>query len=539
VRTLIRALIGLLVFSALLPSNTQIGAVSPGQRQFLRVYASPATLAACCRPDVVPIQDMDAYTLAVANAEGMQSLRNSGIAFQAMLALSPGHAYYLARCMSPDCVIRTRAGVTETAEVEPNVLLLSLPVGRPPQLARDSRLVRLLPDRPAPAHPAIPDELAGTAALKPDPEILAVAAQVSTEQFRDHIAGLQGFETRYYDTAGCRSAAEYIYNAFRSYGLSARYQNFPANGIVTRNVLAVQPGKSDSASILVLSAHYDSYSYDMRTNAPGADDNASGVSAVLEAARILSKYRFDFTIHYAAFGAEEIGLDGSRVYADDARLHNRRILADLNLDMVAYADQLPEDLDVVSNPPSRWLGNLFAAVTRTYAKLPSLHLVRSSWPYSDHAPFWAQRYPALTAIEDIDAPNPYYHTPSDTLDKLDIGLGSQCAKALTASAALIAQLYDPALPRPPRALQATVVEDTNARRVSLSWKPRVGKILGYNVYRSHSSHRGFVRLNRTPRQSTYFSDMHASTNMPNFYVVTTVRADGAESHHSNEANDIQ
>jgi hypothetical protein len=103
------------------------------------------------------------------------------------------------------------------------------------------------------------------------------------------------------------------------------------------DVVAIQKGTADPERVIVLTGHIDSRVTDpmnATADAPGADDDASGVAAVIEAARILSRYKFPATIVYGVLSGEEQGLYGGKVLADYAKAQGWRVEADLNNDIV-------------------------------------------------------------------------------------------------------------------------------------------------------------------------------------------------------------
>jgi Zn-dependent M28 family amino/carboxypeptidase len=103
------------------------------------------------------------------------------------------------------------------------------------------------------------------------------------------------------------------------------------------DVVAIQRGTSDPDRVVVITGHLDSRNSDtmnVTKEAPGANDDASGVAALMEAARVLSKHKFAATIVYSADSGEEQGLDGGKVIADYAKAHGWRVEADLNNDIV-------------------------------------------------------------------------------------------------------------------------------------------------------------------------------------------------------------
>ena len=103
------------------------------------------------------------------------------------------------------------------------------------------------------------------------------------------------------------------------------------------DVVAIQRGTTDPERVIVLTGHIDSRVTDVMNataDAPGADDDASGVATVIEAARILSRYKFPATLVYGVLSGEEQGLYGGKVLADYAKEQGWRVEADLNNDIV-------------------------------------------------------------------------------------------------------------------------------------------------------------------------------------------------------------
>jgi len=152
----------------------------------------------------------------------------------------------------------------------------------------------------------------------------------------------------------------------------------------------------------------------MADPAPGADDNATGIGAMIETARALSGTSFDFDIYYVAFQAEELGLIGSAAFADSVVSDGdpQEIFAVLNMDMLGYnADQ--DQLDVVTNRSSEWFADWIVDTATEF--LPDLPVEKRVIVFgrSDHASFWSVGIDAILLFEDIDLPYPEYHTFQD------------------------------------------------------------------------------------------------------------------------------
>jgi Zn-dependent M28 family amino/carboxypeptidase len=122
----------------------------------------------------------------------------------------------------------------------------------------------------------------------------------------------------------------------------------------SNNLIARLPGASRPEEVFIICAHYDSTSQNPYNWAPGADDNASGTAAVLTAARVLANFRFDRTIEFCLFTAEELGLLGSQEYAAECRDAGKKIVGVINLDMLIHPTDdrqpsLPLDCDILTD----------------------------------------------------------------------------------------------------------------------------------------------------------------------------------------------
>lgn len=196
----------------------------------------------------------------------------------------------------------------------------------------------------------------------------------------------------------------------------------------------------------ILCAHYDSFSNDPYNNAPGADDNASGVAALLLAAKYLTQKEFNATIKFVCFAGEEQWMKGSQAYVKEMYDQGAQIMAAINLDMIAWCgENVPDDLEITCNTGSHWLAEYLQWVNEKY-KLATVEVIinDSAW-WGDHSSFWDYRYPAIDVFES-DKPwsgsefNPNYHTTQDTLDELDLNFALKNTKVCVAT---ICELADP------------------------------------------------------------------------------------------------
>jgi hypothetical protein len=190
------------------------------------------------------------------------------------------------------------------------------------------------------------------------------------------------------------------------------------------NVEAVQTGTVYPDSYVIICGHFDSVSDQPMQSAPGADDNATGTTAVLTAAEILSNHAFEYSIRYVCFSGEEQGLVGSFHYSSWARLNDVDIVGVLNFDMLGYWESgVDKDLEIETNRASRWLAEAVINAAELYTDTAyELHIDDWAW-WGDHWYFWRTGYAAVNHEEawdwlDPDF-NPYYHTTNDRLEHLD------------------------------------------------------------------------------------------------------------------------
>jgi Zn-dependent M28 family amino/carboxypeptidase len=273
--------------------------------------------------------------------------------------------------------------------------------------------------------------------------------------------------------------------------------------------------------------------------APGADDNASGTAAVMEAARILANQSFDFTVKFICFSAEEWGLYGSQDYAVEARQRGEDIVAVINLDMIAYTDSIPEDLDIIGNQSSEWLADRFFSTAVAYTTLDIYKIINPSFNRSDHSSFWDSGYSAILGIEDAFISNPYYHRTSDTIDTLNLDFITEVAKASLATAADLAQPVSS--PQTPTGItsRSQVISSlfSSIKTAFLDWDTNQDPVIGYNIYRTTASHSDYQRLNSSPLVQTYYMDENLDADTPYYYVVTSVDSLDNESNYSKEVVD--
>lgn len=224
-----------------------------------------------------------------------------------------------------------------------------------------------------------------------------------------------------------------LQSRFESLGLPVRLQRSEDVGLELINVVAELPGTTRPEEIILVGAHFDAYYQ-------GADDNASGVAALLELARVLSSHRFERTVRFVGFDMEELGLAGSTHYVNTSR--GEHLVAALVFDSIGYYDStagsqqtlpgLPSPsegdfLAVIGNDSSRHLATELHELNTRLGLMKTVTLLTpgegaspltGNLMRSDHTPFWLTGGKALFLTDTANFRNPHYHQETDVPETL-------------------------------------------------------------------------------------------------------------------------
>jgi acetylornithine deacetylase/succinyl-diaminopimelate desuccinylase-like protein len=297
--------------------------------------------------------------------------------------------------------------------------------------------------------------------------VAELVAEVSQASVTAHIAALEGERS----TAPAQAAAAaYIAGQLAGWGYLVTTQPVGAS----ENLIATLEGGVHPDQVFVLGAHFDTVS-----GSPGADDNASGVAAVLEVARVLVSQPLDSTVHLLFFALEEVGILGSAAYAAALAAADVDVVGMISLDLIGYTcatpgcqmliPDIPGCLDsqvestvgdfigLAANTASIPLMDAFLANAAAYVPALAIETVTvagtgTCFPAtrrSDHKSFWDEGYPALVLSDGAEARNPNYHQPSDTLSTLDLPFATDVTRAVLAHVAATAMVSAPAVPALP------------------------------------------------------------------------------------------
>lgn len=244
-------------------------------------------------------------------------------------------------------------------------------------------------------------------------------------------------------------AEQYVYEHLRSYGLtSVRYEPFGRDGVSYRNVVGEVRGRVHPDQIVLVGAHLDSKSGELDdTLAPGADDNAAADAALLVMASTFAKLRFERTIRFVFFAAEEPGHFGSDFDAKAARAAGEDIVMMVGADMIGH-NAAGGQVEVHTEPTGVWrrrefaLAGLFVRTAQDYgipAIVPVILQDGNNW--SDHEAFWRAGYPAVFVVQDLAQFDPLNHSPGDAAAYLNwpyyVGVAKMLAGATAQEARLL------------------------------------------------------------------------------------------------------
>jgi hypothetical protein len=245
--------------------------------------------------------------------------------------------------------------------------------------------------------------------------------------------------TRYYTTTDKVLVRNYLSGILETYGYTVELDYFTYNGHDCWNIVATRLGTMTPDEYVILGGHYDSTSPLGPTLAPGAEDNGSGTSLVMEVARIAADREFEKSVQFVLFDSEEQGLNGSYHFVEEAVAEGRNIIAAITADMVTWYSSNYAVI-IEGQSPWEWLMSIMEENVTAFTPLGH-RKDYFSWG-SDHVPFQQAGIPAFLAI-DWDWNNyPYYHTISDTWSNISATaeIGYEITKACAATLAVVAVL---------------------------------------------------------------------------------------------------
>ena len=288
---------------------------------------------------------------------------------------------------------------------------------------------------------------------------------VEIDSLKRHLSAVACLRDPFQNPEALAKVAHYIQNQFEASGYRVEADVFELEGQKFENLIA-RPASfpSSSSPQFMVAAHFDAV-----PGTPGADDNASGVAAMLEAARLVAESNPDSPVHFAAFNLEEYGMIGSSRYVESLKkeLFLRKSSGKtkdsfngmISLEMVGFTahEKGSQILPLILKPFYPDTGNFLALVgdlrsaalmqkakgafTNGILPVETLTVPLKGWEFpavrlSDHSPFWDAGLPALLVTDTSFFRNPHYHTPEDRIETLNLDFLKSVTEGVVRLAAL-------------------------------------------------------------------------------------------------------
>lgn len=267
-----------------------------------------------------------------------------------------------------------------------------------------------------------------------NPSLFELIKMVNNTIIEKYIREIQSFGPHPTGSSNIEKVKTYLFNEFSNMSLPVTYHSWIYEEYLGENIIATIPGRN-SNDIIISCAHYDTIDI-----SPGADDDGSGVAAILMMASILSKYSFNSTIKFILFSGEEQGLLGSKEYVKEIKNKNNNIIGVLALDKIGYAKTYKDWTTIRhhSDPASSWMIDISEDISNKYKDEINLKINRLPFDSSsDHKSFVDQGYTGSNLVE--QSLNPYYHTSEDLLKHMNISYLKKVCQLSICTIATIAQ----------------------------------------------------------------------------------------------------
>ncbi len=286
--------------------------------------------------------------------------------------------------------------------------------------------------------------------------------EITPDNLKAHVFALAADigERNVFQPQALHAAAHYIEQTWQAQGYTVLRHPYRVRDVTCDNLEVTCSGTGSSDEIILIGAHYDSV-----LGSPGANDNGSGVAALLELSRLFATIRPSISVRFVAFVNEEPpffiwGNMGSLVYAKAARARGDQIRFMVSLETLGYYSEAPgsqrypplfkyfypdrgDFISFVSNFRSRGVMRRAVRAFRANSTFPVQHIATFAWipgvAWSDHLSFWRQRYRAFMVTDTAFYRYRYYHSAEDTPEKLCYEPFARCSSALFRCIAALAK----------------------------------------------------------------------------------------------------
>lgn len=287
-------------------------------------------------------------------------------------------------------------------------------------------------------------------------------SEITADSLRRHVHTLAADigERNVFRPQALNAAADYIAQSWQQQGYAVMRHPYLVRGVECANLEITTPGRTAADEIILIGAHYDSV-----MGSPGANDNGSGVAALLELSRLFANVNPGVTLRFVAFVNEEPPFFfwndmGSHHYAKAARRRGDKIRFMVSLETIGYYSSEPgsqrypplfkliypdrgDFISFVSNLRSRGVMHQAVRAFRAGSSFPIQHAATFAWipgvAWSDHLSFWRQHYRAFMVTDTAFYRYRHYHSAEDTAEKLCYEPFARCCNGLYHCFAALAQ----------------------------------------------------------------------------------------------------
>lgn len=258
----------------------------------------------------------------------------------------------------------------------------------------------------------------------PKPEIEKAILDLKSENLKSWVEWISSFPTRYNKAKDpnihVRALVDKLKAQLSAANVQGVVETIDHKSTKQQSIRLTLPGAQRPDEIVVIGAHFDSINqsfYGSAGNAPGADDDGSGSSNLLETLRVLlSMPRTERTIEFYWYAGEESGLLGSAEIAQTYKAQNKNVIAVVQLDMTLFPGSGRNRIGLVGDFTSPWLNDVMRGLNEAYVKADILD-DKCGYACSDHASWTKQGFPSATPFESItETMNRNIHTTKDVID---------------------------------------------------------------------------------------------------------------------------
>jgi hypothetical protein len=275
----------------------------------------------------------------------------------------------------------------------------------------------------------------------------AITEGVSLDNLRETIETLSAIDegkvggpTRYYSTRGNAIAADVIARKMMEAGLTVSYQDYVSDdGVYGVNVIGDLPGR-DPKTVYLLVGHFDSINKE-GGSAPGADDNATGIAAMLEVARILSAYQLKATIRFVALDGEEVLFQGATAFANLTRESGMTYAGAINIDSLGWPGRA-DGLVINGDADSAWISEAINSINNGFGIGENLEIRQNPVIVADDNTLRDAGIPTVLVARALFGENPVHHTVDDVIENLDLDAVASAATLMLLTYADLVAIYE-------------------------------------------------------------------------------------------------